>query len=176
MFRFQTKILALSLLSLSLAVTGCGGVAEPELAPEQQVSHEDHESHADHADHADAQDIGTVESAACTGYCDNCVLFARCKQPKLPYGLTYWSDKVAIINSNHAHVGCVAMIPTSHQYGHVAYVDGVDTAPSPNRITLREANWTPNACTSRTGTKDGLNIRNYWCPAGVHTSKCAGPM
>ncbi|KFA89434.1 hypothetical protein [Archangium violaceum] len=173
MFRFQTRIVALSLLSLSLAVTGCGGVEAEDVAPEQQVSSD--ANHEAHADHAHDQDIGTTESAAC-GNCDNCVLHARCLQPKLPYGLTYWSDKVAIINSNHAHKGCVAMIPTSSSYGHVAYVSNVDTAPSPNRITLREANWVGNTCSSRTGTKDGLNIRNYWCPAGVHGSNCAGPM
>lgn len=173
MFRSQMKLLALSLLSLSLAVTGCGGVEQEDLAPEQQVSHEEQ---ADHADHEHEQDIGTTESAVCTGYCNNCVLFARCKQPNLPYGLTYWSDKVAIINSNHAHRGCVAMIPTSHVYGHVAYVEDVDFAPNPNRITLREANWQPNTCSGRTGTKDGLNIRNFWCPRAAHTANCAGPM
>lgn len=175
MFRSQMKIVALSLLSLSLAVTGCGGVEQEDLAPEQQMSHEDQAAHADHDGHGHDQDIGSVESAVCYN-CDNCVLHARCRQPKLPYGLTYWSDKVAIINSNHAHVGCVAMIPTSHVYGHVAYVGNVDRSYSPPRITLREANWQPNTCSSRTGTKDGLNIRNYWCPAGVHTSTCAGPM
>jgi hypothetical protein len=164
MFRSQLKILALSLLSASLAFTGCGPVDEQELATaqmEEQVA---------------GEELGTTESALCTDYCDNCVLFARCKQPKLPYGLTYWSDKKAIVNSNHAHDGCVAMIPTSHVYGHAAYVANVDRSFSPPRITLREANWQPNTCSSRTGTKDGLNIYNYWCPAGVHTSNCNGPM
>ncbi|ADO75412.1 hypothetical protein [Stigmatella aurantiaca] len=168
MFRFQTHAVALSLLSLSLAVTGCGGVEAEGLAPEEQVSS------VNPADPTH-DDIGTTESAVC-GHCDNCVLHARCLQPKLPFGLTYWSEKVAIINSNHAHKGCVAMIPTSHEYGHVAYVSDVDTAPNPNRITLQEANWSGNTCSSRKGTKDALNIRNYWCPAGVHTANCAGPM
>lgn len=171
MFRFQTQLVALSLLSLSLAVTGCGGVEMEDMAPDEQASYDS--NHDVHADHGHEQDIGTTESALC-GYCDNCVLHARCRQPNLPYGLTYWSDKVAIINSNHAHRGCVAMIPTSSVYGHVAYVSDVDTAPSPNRITLQEANWVGNTCSSRTGTKDGLNIRNYWCPAGAHTANCAG--
>ncbi len=157
MFRL-TQLLTLSLLSISLAVTGCGPVEGEELAAEQ----------------SEQQEIGSTESALCTDYCDNCVLFARCKQPNLPYGLTYWSDKRAVVNSNHAHVGCVAMIPTSHIYGHAAYVADVDHAASPNRITLREANWQPNTCSSRTGTKDGLNIYNYWCPAGSHTASCSG--
>jgi len=164
MLRFSMRLLSLSLLTVSLAVTGCGPIDEQELAAarmEEAVA---------------GEEVGSTESALCTDYCDNCVLFARCKQPKLPYGLTYWSDKVAIINSNHAHAGCVAMIPTSHVYGHAAYVDHVDTAPSPNVIYLREANWQPNACSSRHGTKDGLNIRNYWCPAGAHTANCSGPL
>lgn len=159
MSQFQTRLLPLSLLTLSLAITGCGGVEEQELTPAESQ-----------------QDVASTESALCTDYCDNCVLFARCKAPKLPYGLTYWSDKVAVINSNHAHPGCVAMIPTSSVYGHAAYVADVDTAPSPNRIYLREANWIANTCSSRSGTKDGLNIRNYWCPLSAHGPNCAGPM
>ncbi|HZH18059.1 MAG TPA: hypothetical protein VE057_27150 [Archangium sp.] len=171
MFRSQMKIVALSLLSLSLAVTGCGGVEQEDLAAEQ-MSHEDQ---AAHADHGHDQDIGTTEAAVC-GNCDNCVLHARCRQPNLPYGLTYWSEKKAIANSNHAHVGCVALIPTSSVYGHVAYVSDVDRSVSPWRVSLREANWVGNTCSGRTGTKDGLNIYNYWCPAGSHTSNCAGPL
>ncbi|AKJ03987.1 Hypothetical protein AA314_05613 [Archangium gephyra] len=164
--------MALSLLSLSLAVTGCGGVEQEDMASEQQLSNEDQ---AAHADHGHEQDIGTTESAVC-GNCDNCVLHARCRQPNLPYGLTYWSEKAAIANSNHAHAGCVALIPTGSAYGHVAYVESVDRTVSPWRVSLREANWQPNTCSGRTGTKDGLGIWNYWCPAGSHTSNCAGPM
>lgn len=168
MFQRPARLLSLSFITAALALSGCGGT-EMEEAPE---AHE----HADHAEHEEEQDLGTSESAAC-GHCDNCVLFARCKTgDRLPYGLTYWSQKVAIINSNHAHPGCVAMIPTSHDYGHVAYVQKVDTAPNPNQITLAEANWSGNACTRRKGTKAGLNIRNFWCPAGAHTKNCSGPM
>lgn len=159
MFLSQMKLIPLSLLALSLAVTGCGGVED-----------------LDQPSTASEQEIGSTESALCTDYCDNCVLYARCKQDKLPYGLTYWSDKKAIVNSNHAHAGCVAMIPSSNVYGHAAYVNHVDTAPSPNVIYLNEANWQPNTCSSRHGTKAGLNIYNYWCPAGVHTANCAGPL
>ncbi|HEX8819706.1 MAG TPA: hypothetical protein VF794_07290 [Archangium sp.] len=159
MFGIQTRLLSLTLLTVAIAITGCGPIDEQELASVQSE-----------------QEVGSTESALCTDYCDNCVLFARCKAPNLPYGLTYWSDKVAVINSNHAHAGCVAMIPTSHVYGHAAYVADVDFAPTPNRITLREANWQPNTCSSRTGTKDGLNIRNFWCPGSAHTAGCSGPM
>ena len=159
MFLSQMRILPLSLLALSLAVTGCGGVEDQDLPST-----------------ASEQEIGSTESALCTGYCDNCVLYARCRQDKLPFGLTYWSDKKAVVNSNHAHAGCVAMIPSSNSYGHAAYVDHVDFAPAPNVIYLNEANWQPNACSSRHGSKAGLNIYNFWCPASAHTANCAGPM
>lgn len=111
-----------------------------------------------------SDEVAASQDPLCSSYCGNCVLYARCRQPKLPYGLTYWSDKVAIINSAVAHPGCVAMIPSSNVYGHAAYVAAVNTSVTPHRITLNEANWQPNTCSSRTGTKDSLNIRGYWCP------------
>ncbi|MFY0574305.1 hypothetical protein ACN28S_08075 [Cystobacter fuscus] len=94
MFQFSTRLISRSLLTVSIALAGCGGT---EMDDAEQVSD------------AQQEDIGQVESAAC-GHCDNCVLHARCLAPRLPYGLTSWSDKVAVINSSTAHAGCVAMI------------------------------------------------------------------
>lgn len=181
-FSLPSRLFSLSLLSLSLAVTGCGPSDAPgeEAAAYTEAHEEAHEeAHAHDAlvsdAHGDAdEEMGTM--ATCTGHCDNCVLYARCKAPGLPFNLTYWSEKKAVVNSNHAHPGCVAMISTSHQYGHAAYVSAVDTAPNPNRITLQEANWKAGACSSRSGSKVGLNIYNFWCPKSAHGSKCAGPM
>ena len=148
MFQIPTRLLSRSFVTVAIALTGCGGT---QMDDESMVSE------------AQSEDSAQIESAA-GGNCDNCVLHARGRAPGLPYGLTYWSDKVAVINSNSAHAGCVAMIPTSSSYGHAAYVERVDTAPNPNRIYLREANWSAGQCTARSGTKDSLNIRGFWCP------------
>ncbi len=96
----------------------------------------------------------------CPG-CSNCVFRARCLQPNLPLGLTYWSDKVARINSHTARVGCVAMIYTGSIYGHVAYVADKH---ADGTITIKEGNWVGNTCSSRRKTPSALNVRGYWCP------------
>lgn len=149
MFQLSTRLLSRSLAIAALSLVGCGGT---QMEEDEVLTSE-----------AQMDEPGQIESAAC-GSCDNCVLHARCRQPKLPYGLTYWSDKKAIINSQVAKAGCVAMIPTSSSYGHVAYVERVDTAPTPNRIYLREANWSSGQCTGRSGSKAALNIAGFWCP------------
>ena len=149
MFQLSTRLLSRSLVTVALALTGCGGT---EMEDEAMVS-----------EAQSSEDSAQIEAAAC-GNCDNCVLHARCRQPSLPFGLTYWSDKKAIINSASARAGCVAMIPTSSAYGHAAYVERVDTAPTPNRIYLREANWQAGQCTGRSGSKASLNIEGFWCP------------
>jgi hypothetical protein len=144
MFGIPTRLLSSSLVTVSIALAGCGGTEMDDAAPVSDAQQED---------------VAQVESAAC-GSCDNCVLHARCLAPRLPYGLNTWSDKVNIINSSTAHAGCVAMIPSSNPAGHVAYVSSV----SGGTIHLNEANWSAGACTTRSGTKAGLNIRGFWCP------------
>ncbi|MFY0578359.1 hypothetical protein ACN28S_32235 [Cystobacter fuscus] len=94
MFQFPTRLLSRSLLTVSIALVGCGGTEMDDAA---EVSD------------AQQEDLAQVESAAC-GHCDNCVLHARCLAPRLPYNLTSWSDKVAVINSSTTRKGCVAMI------------------------------------------------------------------
>lgn len=149
------RCLSLPVVLAGLCLAGCG--------PVDPSSYTDDE--APPSDEAPVLDeVGTSQDPLCSSYCGNCVLYARCRQPRLPYGLTYWSNKVAVINSASAHPGCVAMIPSSNVYGHAAYVAAVNTGVTPHRITLNEANWQAGQCSSRTGTKDSLNIRGYWCP------------
>lgn len=165
----------LVVLPFSLLTAGCAGVEDdfqsdvPEAVTQPDTA-------------------GTVEQAATyagldsCGYCGNCVDYVRCRASNDSYaaeppqsGWTYFSGKLADMNSNHAHRSCIAMIETSSVYGHVAYVVHVDTAAAPNRVTIHESNW--SGChDERTGTKDGLNIRGYWCPPGAHTSTCSGPL
>lgn len=99
------------------------------------------------------------ELAGC-GPCNNCVLYARCRQHRLPFGLTTYADKVSHINSHTPHVGCVAVIRSSSSYGHVAYVNGV----SGGGVHIDEANWTAGHCGTRSGTASALNITGYICP------------
>lgn len=96
----------------------------------------------------------------CSGNCGNCVRYARCRQHGLPSGLFTYRDKVRIINSKRAYPRCIAIIKTSHIYGHVAYVYKV----SGRRIYLSEANWARSCPSTRSGTKSGLNITGFWCP------------
>ena len=90
--------------------------------------------------------------------CTNCVKYARCRQPRLPYGLTYWKDKLRIINTQTPRAGCVAVIKTGSAYGHVAYVRRVNGST----IHIDEGNW-GRKCNSRSGTKAALKIQGYWC-------------
>ncbi len=103
---------------------------------------------------------GQLAAGYCPG-CGNCVYRARCLQPRLPSGMTYWSDKLRIANSQTARVGCVAMIYTGSQYGHAAFVSDKH---ADGTITIREGNWIGGSCSSRRGRPANLNIRGYWCP------------
>jgi len=168
---FKSKLVA---LTLCLSFTGCGPSEEQVPAQPEPIASE-----------VDDREVSAMAfDGACAPSCDDeCVLYARCRTEQdayginLPYGLFTWADKKAIINSNHAHVGCVAMILGSNSAGHTAFVHSVNTAAEPNRITLHESNWSSgSACDARTGTKAQLNITNYWCPPGAHTSSCSGAL
>ena len=79
----------------------------------------------------------------------NCVLYARSRQPKLPFGLTTYQQKKGIITTKTPKVGAVAVMPgNDSRYGHVAYVAAVN---ADGTITLDEANWT--LCKITTSTK-----------------------
>jgi hypothetical protein len=88
----------------------------------------------------------------------NCVLYARCKVPSLPTGLTSYASKLAIIRTQTASVGRVAICQTSSTYGHVAVVVGV----SGSTITLRESNYCGTYISERSGTKSALSIQGYY--------------
>lgn len=96
---------------------------------------------------------------SCAGFCSGeCVHYARCKNPNLPYGLWTHDDKMAIATSGVPQVGAVAIIKTNQVWGHVAYVEAVDGA----NITISESNWVAGSCTQRTGTMESLNITGFF--------------
>lgn len=181
MLRFPTKMLSLSLLTLALVAAGCGGNEVSQETSTEVPAQPDVSTPSEQGGHAHEDEAGSVSAMAfdgpCAHACDNqCVDYARCRAPGLPYGLFTLQDKLDIMNSNHAHKSCVAVIASSNPAGHVAFVNNVETAPEPNRITIHESNWVGSRCSERVGSKAGLNIRGYWCPRGVHTANCAGPM
>jgi hypothetical protein len=108
----------------------------------------------------DAETLGTAhdELGGC-GQCENCVLYARCRQPGLPRGLFSLDDKLSIVNAQDPAAGCVAVIDTGSSVGHVAYVTGVDG----DRVSIDEGNW-GRRCFQRAGTMTELQIRGFWCP------------
>ena len=129
-----------------------------------ETTNPDDESALDGADPGismDDQPTASVSSelGGC-GQCTNCVLYARCRQPRLPYGLTSYADKVSHINQHTAHAGCVAVIKTSSYYGHVAYVNSV----SGGLVHIDEGNWPSGHCGTRSGTASALHIAGYICP------------
>jgi hypothetical protein len=117
--------------------------------------------------------LGTQASSLMAVSCDtatnrcNCVYYARCKVPSLPYGLTYYTDKVRIINSSSAATGSVAIMNVGAPYGHVAVVTAVKKdirTGSVTSITVTEANYSPCKITTRTGSPASLKVTGYFRP------------
>ncbi len=115
-------------------------------------------------------DLGIKASAATcvdlypdSTYGYNCVAYARSQVPSLPSGITYYNEKLAIINTYTPVVGAVAIIPSSNSpsYGHVAVVFGINGS----QITVRDGNYHPGYITERTGTASELKIQGYWAPS-----------
>jgi hypothetical protein len=153
---FRLAALATTMFVLASALIGCA-VSD---APEEEPLRETDLDGVDPGPSDDEEPSASVSSAlyGCN-QCTNCVLYARCRQPRLPYGLTYWRDKVARINSQTARAGCVAAINTGSAYGHVAYVRGVSGAT----IYIDEGNFS-GRCSSRAGTRTRLGIAGFICP------------
>ena len=133
---------------------GMGGCAVDALDGEDDGE----EVSLDDLDDEDEATASTSSELSGCNQCTNCVKFARCKQPALPYGLTYWRDKLRIINTQRPRAGCVAVIKTGSAYGHVAYVRRV----SGSTVYIDEGNW-GRRCNSRSGTAAALKIQGYWC-------------
>lgn len=98
----------------------------------------------------------------------NCVLYARQEVPSLPYGLTYYQDKINIINHRFPRVGSVAVMPapgSNAQYGHVAVVRNVAVNSDGSlNLTIQESNWAGCYISTRTVTPDSANIQGYFDP------------
>jgi hypothetical protein len=108
--------------------------------------------------------LGPAKLAACEQHRCNCVLYARCRVPSLPYGLHTTQDKRRIINSNSPRVGSVAI----HSYNHVSVVTRVETIRRLNGVstivTINEANYVSCRITTRRGTPAELGIVGYFRP------------
>ena len=126
--------------------------------PDEQAGPQN-QSWVDQTDGPVSEDLGDREAEATCNQCSNCVLYARCRMPRLPYGLTSYSDKVRQINRWSPRAGCVAVIYTGSYYGHVAYV----TSVSGSTINIAEGNWPSGHCGHRSGTQSGLRIKGYIC-------------
>ncbi|MFO0579669.1 MAG: CHAP domain-containing protein [Polyangia bacterium] len=144
-------LLMVAASSMLLALAGACGVEEAQTAPEVQAAVADESLTVKRA-------VGPRDEEACS-LCGNCVCYARSRQPRLPFGLITYTDKLRIINSSSAQVGCVAIMDTGSREGHVAYVESVGS-----RIKISEGNYPLNSCGSRTGTESSLRIKGYWCP------------
>ncbi len=153
------KIVLLT-LSLLTIVTGCDAGGDPWDEDDQLIL--DSLEGDDLEIGEEAEETSELPPPIC-GFCDNCVLHARCLQPRMPFGLTSWASKVRIINraASRPSRGCVAMIRSNPTWGHAAYVQRVW---SNGTITINEANWRAGQCGTRRGRPAALNVRGYWCP------------
>lgn len=152
--RLLTAVFALSVSALAAA--GCA--ADP--ATEEDEAYANDESSIDEGPDSEDEVGSTSSDLGSCNQCNNCVSYARCRQPRLPTGLTSYADKRAKINRSTAKAGCVAVINTGSYYGHVAYV----TKVSGGKVHIAEGNWPSGRCGSRSGTKAALNITGYICP------------
>jgi len=98
---------------------------------------------------------GNYQADAC-----NCVAYARDRQPKLPTGLTYCSDKKAHVNSHTAAAGCVLFRTGDPTYCHAAYV----TSSSGGNVYYDQSNWTSCQCSKDSLSTSSSAIMGYWCP------------
>lgn len=116
--------------------------------------------------------LGLEIATKATDTCDtptnrcNCVFYARCRVPKLPYGMTTYSEKVSKINSSIPTVGSVAIMNIYPPYGHVAVVTAVNRNAAGNitTISVREANYQACKVSNRTATPASMKVVGYFRP------------
>ncbi|EYF07505.1 CHAP domain-containing protein [Chondromyces apiculatus] len=153
---------AFMLAACSFPLMGCTVEMEPGddiEAADEDLSDGDEIESVGEADQELSAEESSLVAPACN-QCDNCVYYARCRQPALPYGLTSFQDKMNIVNTQTAKAGYVAIIQTSSSYGHVAYVTKVEGS----KIFIAEGNWPNGQCGTRSGTKAALNIKGFFKP------------
>lgn len=144
--------------TLLLLSTSRLSVTDPDLTEEQALSKQ--------------QRLGVTASMKTSDSCDtstnrcNCVFYSRCRVPKLPYGMTTYSDKVKKINSNVPTVGSVAIMNVYPPYGHVAVVTAVsrDSRGRVSTITVREANYQACRISTRTASPSSMKVTGYFRP------------
>ena len=140
------------LLSMAIIVSAaaCSVGDDIKVEPaESDVAQDQYQRLSDQSLVIEDEPSGGTRDELLAGYCPgcaNCVYRARCLQPRLPTGLTSWSDKLNRVNSHRPRVGCVAMIYTGSAYGHVAYVAD---RHADGTITIKEGNWVGDTCSSR---------------------------
>ena len=107
-----------------------------------------------------------IASAACESYNNNCVLYARCRVPSLPYGLNTIQDKRRIINTQVPSVGCVAIHNLGTTEGHVSVVTNVRVVQRNGQtvysVTIQEGNYPLGKIGTRFGNASELNIVGYF--------------
>lgn len=105
--------------------------------------------------------LGPAEAmAGCEVNRCNCVLYARCRVPKLPFKLDTTAQKQAIVNAQAPLVGSVAIFT----YNHVAVVTRVENVNGKTVVTIDEANYVGCTITTRRGTPGDLKIFGYFRP------------
>ncbi len=98
--------------------------------------------------------------ASCSDYKCNCVQYARCNVPSLPWGLWSYQDKVRTINSYSPRVGSVAIMNVG-DYGHVGVVTSVY---SNGKIKITEANYISCEISQRTNYPSNMSVTGYFRP------------
>ena len=154
-------------VAISVVGTGCSSQIDDEATAEGNVDEEGE------------GDLGVTEEAiidrtadGCAGLCrpNNCVDYARCRTRHdggrvLPPTGSGMAGKLAVARDGVGRHGCVAMIRTSHSYGHAAYVEDTWVSGGIRRYRVSEADWAhASSCGQRSGSKAALNIAEFWCP------------
>jgi hypothetical protein len=147
------KIFTIVAIAVGIIFTACKKDVTPDSSTET-VSYDSYNND-------EVSNSGTFSATRCP-FCDNCVLYVRCKLPKLPTGLTSYASKKKICNAWSPVAGYAVVMPSASYpgNGHIAYVQSVN---SNGTITISEGNFNGN-CNTRTKTPSQLSVYGYWKP------------